>query len=132
MSKAPKAKGQSVDEFLLTLEHPLKPEIIALRQIILATDPQIGEEIKWNVPSFHTSEHFATFHLRAKTGVQIIFHLGAKQRETATKGITIADPASMLTWLAKDRASLTFHNLAEINARRADLENLIRAWIQHV
>ena len=119
----------TIDEFLAALEHPCKQEIMALRQLILKADPRITEEIKWNEPSFRASEHFATFQLRAKTGVQIVLHLGAKVRETATTGIAIADPAALLTWLAKDRASVTFHDLDEINAKRDAFTQLIRQWI---
>lgn len=105
---------------------------MVLRQLILGADPRITEEIKWNAPSFRTTEHFATFQLRAKDGVQIIFHLGAKVRETATTGIPIADPAVLLTWLAKDRAAVSFHNLAEIQAKQAAFTDLVRAWIMQV
>lgn len=125
-------KGQSVEDFLETLNHPFKQEVVALRQMILAADTRIGEEIKWNAPSFYTTQHFATFQLRAKTGVQIILHLGTKVRETATTGITIPDPESLLTWLAKDRASVTFQNMDEIHAKRAAFAALIRAWIEYV
>lgn len=124
--------GPSVDEFLATLNHPHKPEILALRQIILAADPSIQEGIKWNAPSFHTTEYFATFHLRAKAGVQLILHLGAKVRETATTGIPIADPAGLLTWLAKDRASVTFADMDAIAAQQSAFADLIRAWIVYV
>jgi hypothetical protein len=124
--------GQRVDEFLATLNHPHKAEILALRQIILAADPSIREEIKWNAPSFRTTESFATFHLRAKIGVQLILHLGAKVRETAATGIDIADPAGLLTWLAKDRASVTFISLDEVHAKQTAFTALIRAWIVSV
>lgn len=122
----------SVEQFLETLEHPLKQEILTLRQIILAAAPQISEEIKWNAPSFRTHEHFATFHLRAKKGVQIILHLGAKARETAVTGIAIHDPQSLLTWLAKDRASVTFSDMEQITNQRQPFSDLIREWIAHV
>jgi hypothetical protein len=128
----PRTKGQTVEEFLNTLDHPYKPEILALRQIILGTDPAITEEVKWNAPSFRTTEHFATFQLRAKEGVQIIFHLGAKVSAAAAAGITVADPDALLTWLAKDRASVIFHNLGEIQARQTAFCDLVRVWIAQV
>ena len=131
-SKRALSGPESVDAFLAGLDHPFKPEISALRQIILVADPRIREEIKWNAPSFYTTEHFATFHLRAKEGVQIVLHLGAKVRDTATTGIAIADPASLLAWLAKDRAAVTFHTMDEINAKRTAFENLVRTWIEYV
>jgi hypothetical protein len=137
-SKAPNTKPakrgaptpESVETFLASLDHPLKPEILALRQIILGADLGIAEGIKWNVPSFRTSEYFATFYLRAKDGVQVILHLGAKTRDTA--GFVIADPESLLEWLAKDRASVTFRDLNDIDARRAAFTNVIRQWITYV
>lgn len=124
--------AQTVDDFIAALDHPYKAEIGALRQIILDATPRIAEGIKWNAPSFRTTEYFATFHLRAKEGVQLILHLGAKVRDTATTGIEIVDPESMLRWLAKDRAAVTFRNLDEINAKQAAFADLIRAWIVYV
>lgn len=123
---------ESVEEFLATLDHPFKLEILALRQILLGADPSIAEGIKWNAPSFRTTEYFATFHLRAKDGVQVILHLGAKTRATATTGIAIADPDALLEWLAKDRASARFHDLQEIEAKRSAFEAVIRQWIRYV
>ena len=135
-SKKPSKPGapapEDVETFLASLEHPFKSEILALRQIILGADPSITEGIKWNAPSFRTSEYFATFQLRAKDGVQVILHLGAKTRDTATSGIAVADPESLLEWLAKDRASARFRDLKDIDARRSAFANVIRQWLEHV
>jgi len=123
---------ENVETFLAALDHPFKPEILALRQLILDVDPSIAEGIKWSAPSFHTSEHFATMQLRAKDGVQIILHLGAKTRDTATTGIAIDDPQALLVWLAKDRASVTFRDMNDIDVRRAAFAHIIRQWIMHI
>lgn len=131
-TKRSASEPESVESFLASLEHPFKEEILALRQLILGADPGIAEGIKWNAPSFRTSEYFATFHLRAKDGVQVILHLGAKKRDTAATGIEIADPEALLEWLAKDRASVKFRDSKDIDARRSAFAKLIRQWIQHV
>jgi hypothetical protein len=131
-TKRAESTPEDVEIFLAALDHPLKPEILALRQIILAADPSITEGIKWNVPSFRTSEYFATMHLRAKDSVQVILHLGAKTRDTSITGIAIADPRSLLEWLAKDRASVTFRDLNDIDARQVAFTDIIRQWITHV
>jgi hypothetical protein len=123
---------QNVETFLAALDHPFKPGILALRQIILGADPSIVEGIKWNAPSFRTSEYFATMHLRAKDGLQIILHLGAKTRDTATAGIAIVDPEALLVWLAKDRASVTFRDLNDIDTRRSAFVQIIRQWITYI
>lgn len=119
-----------VEALLAALDHPYKPEILALRQVILGADPGIAEGVKWNAPSFRTAEHFATFHLRAKEGVQIILHLGVKKRESPD--FVIADPESLLEWLAEDRASVKFRDAQEIESKRAAFADLIRQWIQQV
>ena len=132
MTKRHASTPGDVEAFLASLEHPRKPEILALRQIILGADRSIGEEIKWNAPSFRTSEHFATFHLRAKDGVQIILHFGAKKREDRAAGVRIADPGSLLEWLAPDRASVKFADLEDIDAKRSAMTKVVRQWIKLV
>jgi hypothetical protein len=124
--------SESVETFLASLDHPFKQEILALRQIILDAAPSIAEGINWNTLSFRTSEYFVTFHLRAKDGVQIILHLGAKVRENPTSAVAIADPESLLEWIAKDRASAKFRDLKDIDARRSSFAHIIRQWIKHV
>lgn len=124
--------SESVEAFLDTLDHPFKQEILLLRQIILAADPTIAEGIKWKVPSFHTVEYFATMNLRVKSGIGVILHFGAKKGAIATRGVAISDPDSLLVWLAKDRATVTFRDVDDLAARRATFTNLIRQWIEYL
>lgn len=125
-------ESPAVVAFLRELDHPLKEAIVALRQIILGVSPAIREEIKWNAPSFRTTEHFATFNLRAKDRVRLILHLGAKVKDTAAKGIEISDPAGLLEWLAKDRCLVTFSDGEDVLAKRAALESVLRAWLRWI
>lgn len=124
------AKELDVARFLEALEHPMKAEIEDLRKLILAADRSIQEGIKWNAPSFRTTEYFATFHLRPRDRVTLILHLGAAVRKEP--GIAIDDPGELLEWLGKDRARVTFHDRAEIRAKRKALQSLLRRWIAHV
>lgn len=126
--------AEAVQTFLAALEHPLKAEILALRQLILTSDPSIREGIKWNVPSFRaegrgSDDYFATFHLRGKTGIQLILHTGAKARGT-TGRLPVADPQGLLTWLGDERASVLFPGMAEVEARALDFQALLRSWIE--
>lgn len=123
---------ETVDSFLSALVHPRKREIVALREAILAADPGISDGIKWNAPSFRTSEWFATIHLRARDGVQLILHLGAKKSELPPRAFAVDDPAGLLQWLGTDRATIIFRDLDELTARRAALQSLLRAWISHL
>jgi uncharacterized protein YdhG (YjbR/CyaY superfamily) len=125
----------AVIAFLGKLNHPLKREIEAVRQIILGVSPEIREGIKWNAPSFRTTEYFATLNLRAKDGqdrVWLILHVGAKAKDTRAKGLKIADPAGLLEWLAKDRCLVTFADGKDVQAKRAALQAIVREWIRQL
>jgi len=117
---------------MLALDHKSKDEIQAIRSAILGADPSIAEGIKWNAPSFRTTEYFATTNLREKSGVGIILHLGAKVRNVAPEGMLIDDPEKLLKWLARDRAAVVFKNMSDFKARKAAFLCIIRSWIAYV
>ena len=120
----------AVDAFMATLDQPAKPAIEALRRIILRADPRIAEGIKWKSPSFRTGEYFATVNLRAKAGIGVILHFGAKLRQLPAGGAAISDPQGLLKWLAADRAMLEFADLADLAVKESALTAIIRQWIE--
>ena len=115
---------------MAALEHPHKAAFGAIRQAILGADRSIQEGIKWKVPSFRTTQYFATTHLRAKVGVGVVLHLGAKLR--AIPSVPIKDPEGLLEWLAKDRAIVCFAGVDDVRAKQAALQRIVRQWITHV
>ena len=127
-----KDSTKAVDEFMRTLEHPFKKEVEAIRASMLGVDRKIAEGIKWNAPSFRTSEYFATTNLREKKGIGIILHLGAKVRSLPSGKIVIDDPGRLLQWLGNDRAMIAFESREDFSAKRAAFERLIKQWIAHV
>jgi hypothetical protein len=128
----PADSTQAVDDFMQHLEHPFKADIQTLRETILGADPTIAEGIKWNAPSFRTGEYFATTHLRAKGGVGLVLHLGAKVRDLAPGAVRIDDPLQLLQWLATDRAMIVFNDVLPLAKHRAALAAIIRQWIGQV
>lgn len=126
------ASPADVDHFIATLDHPHRDALIAIRSAILAVDPSVSEGIKWNVPSFRTTDWFATSHLRAKTGLGVILHFGAKKNAISTDGVAIPDPTNLLHWLAKDRAQVSFRDAADVARKRDAFVALLRHWIVHV
>jgi hypothetical protein len=121
----------TVQSFIDALEHPLKDEVVALRQLLLHADPAISEEVKWNAPSFRTTEHFATMHLRAKDAVQLVLHLGARSKR-AVPSDAIADPQGLLKWLGPDRASIVFTGAEDLAHKSHAVVAIVRQWIRHV
>ena len=124
--------SEAVDRFMATLEHPFKAEIEAIRLLMLAVDPGIREGIKWNAPSFRTTEYFATTNLRSRAGVGIILHLGARVRKLPAGGVKIDDPTKLLKWLGKDRAMVEFGNSRDLGEKAAAFQSVLRQWIEHV
>lgn len=124
--------GGDVDGFLAQLQHPAKALVVELRRVILAADPRIGEAVKWNAPSFRTTEFFATINLRSRQGVGLILHFGVRKNAISTTGVDIPDPQARLRWLAKDRATLDFRDADDLQAGSDALQALLREWIRHV
>ena len=118
-----------VDELMDALEHPLKADLERARALVLAASPAVHEAVKWNAPSFRTSDFFATLDLRTKDTVRFVFHTGAKAKDSRTEGVPVDDPEGLLQWLAKDRALVTLGQGAELRRKGPALQALVRAWI---
>lgn len=118
-----------VDEYLGALQHPLKAGVILLRTAILAGNPGITENIKWNAPSFcYAGQDRVTFRLQPKNQLQLIFHRGAKVR-TDTADFTFDDPSGLLNWLSPDRAIVGFSDLDAVVATRGAMVELVNRWV---
>ncbi|MEZ5972800.1 MAG: DUF1801 domain-containing protein [Hyphomonadaceae bacterium] len=126
------AQDDEIASYLKALKHPLKKEIEAVRLIMLGADAAITDGVKWNTVSFRTEkEWFATFNVRSRESVQMIFHLGAKTRPDL-RAFKLADPNGLMKWLGKDRAMVTLGGGRDIPANRRALEAIVRAWIKRL
>jgi hypothetical protein len=118
----------AVAQFLDTLDDPRKAEVAQLRTIILDADPGITEQIKWKAPSFcYRGDDRVTMRLHPKGGVQLIFHRGAKVKDSTN--FVFEDSSGLMQWVTKDRAIVTFHTSAEITTQQATLEDLVQRWM---
>ena len=123
---------QAVNALIKSIRHPAEAEILALRSVILKASPSIREGVKWNAPSFRTTEYFATTNLRTKVGVGVVLHFGAKVRSVAANRDSISDPHELLKWVAKDRATVEFSNTKDLAAKKKAFQAILRQWIVHV
>lgn len=110
---------KKVDEFLAKLDHPLRKEFAALREIIMKTHPEITEDVKWGGPSFYYKGDIATFSPRLKDAATLVFH----QAEGLTPG-AVLEPAP------KGKAYAKFKSMAEVKAKSKDLQAIIKQWIK--
>jgi hypothetical protein len=122
-------QNEAVSVFLRELDHPMKAEIVYLREVILAANDALSEHIKWKAPSFrYGGDDRVTFNLRPRDRIQLVFHRGAKVRPD--DGFVFDDPTGLLTWATPDRATLTLGTMAEVQARQAEIVNLVNAWVE--
>jgi len=83
---------EKVDAYMGRLKHPLAKLVENLRQIILSTDKEIGEEIKWNAPTFFYAgkmkptnpreyrRFMVVFNLFRQDCIRLVFPSGAKSK----------------------------------------------------
>jgi len=110
---------KKVDDFLEKLDHPLKKEMGILRDLIMKVHPEITEDVKWGGPSFYYKGDIATFSLRVKDTVALVFH----QAESLTAG-KVLEPAP------KGKAYAKFKSMAEVEAKSKELQTIIGQWIK--
>jgi len=84
---------QAVDAYMRALKHPLAGLVAELRETILAADPSIGEEIKWNAPAFFYTgamvpfdpkeyrRHLVVFNFFRKDCIRMVFWHGDRARD---------------------------------------------------
>jgi uncharacterized protein YdhG (YjbR/CyaY superfamily) len=113
---------QTVDDYMERLEHPLKTEVQAVRDIIKGVDPRISEQVKWNAPSFRYRDYIATFNLRAQHHVHLIFH-----------NPDIAKVESeILEGDYPDRRMTYFTDMNDVEVKRPALEHVVKELIQRM
>ena len=72
------SEPDKVNAYLQNLQHPLVEVVEVLRQIILSTDKEIGEEIKWNSPTFFYSGEMKPFNPKEYKRYIVVFNLFKK------------------------------------------------------
>lgn len=117
------------------IKHPLADVVIALREIILKTNPEIGEEIKWNAPAFFfTGEmkpfdpkeykrYFVIFNLFKKDCIRLVFWRGAKANDKS--GFLEGD-------YADGRRLATFYGMQDVKSKQKVLQKVLKLQLKHL
>ncbi|MBK8349557.1 MAG: DUF1801 domain-containing protein [Saprospiraceae bacterium] len=124
-----------VKEFYGLLNHPLKEVMMELHQIILETDPEIGEQIKWKSPAFYytgTMAHFdpkeykrdiLVFNIHKKEVILLVFPTGAR----------IIDDSGLLEGNFPDgRKIVQITSMADLIAKKEGLKSVIKKWLSTI
>ena len=120
MAKAKKTDAEQVADYMDQLQHPLKDEINAVRQIILQSNSKLSERIKWNAPSYYYLEDIVTFNARPTNHVHLVFHHPSI--------VTINSPS--LEGNYKDRRMMYLKNMQEVRERKAELESIMNQLVE--
>ena len=127
------SEPEKVDAYMAKLKHPMADIVTALRKIILSTDRGIGEEIKWNAPTFFYSGEMKPFDPKEYKRCIIVFNLFQKDciRLVVWKGARVNDKSGLLQGdYADGRRLALFHSMEEVKAKKAALQAVIRKWLE--
>jgi hypothetical protein len=126
------SEPEDVDGHIKKLKHPLVDVVKALRRIILSTDSEIGEEIKWNAPTFFYAgemgpfnpkeykRYIVVFNLYKKDCIRLVFPSGAKVKDTS--GLLEGD-------YADGRRLAMFYDLKDVKSKEKALQRILKKWL---
>jgi hypothetical protein len=116
------------------LDPEIRNVIEFLRQIILSTDKNIGERIKWNNPSFYYTGDMKPFDPSEYKRDMIVFNL-FKNRIMLVfpSGAKINDQSGLLEGDYKDgRRLIVFKDMEDVITKKKALQHVIKVWLSLV
>ncbi|MEJ5994420.1 DUF1801 domain-containing protein [Pedobacter sp. Du54] len=125
---------EQVDEHIAKLEPTIKPTIEYLRQIILATDPEISERIKWNNPSMYYAGEMKPFDPKEYKREIVVFNLHkGRIMLVFPSGAKVSDVSGLLEGKFNDgRKIIVFKDLDDVKTKEKDLQHVIKTWLSRV
>jgi len=135
MAKAIKlSDAEQVAQHIQKLDPSIRDIVETLRRIILATDKEIGERIKWNNPSFYYTGEMKPFDPKEYKRDVIVFNL-FKNRIMLVfpSGAKVNDKSGFLTGDYKDgRRIKVFEDISDVKANEKNLQKVITDWLKLV
>ncbi len=122
---------QQVTAHIKKLDPETGKIVQALRKLILSTDKEIGERIKWNNPSFYYTGEMKAFDPKEYKREIIVFNL-FKNRIMLVfpSGAKVNDRSGLLEGDYKDgRQIAIFKDMKEVKAREHDLIAILKTWL---
>jgi hypothetical protein len=110
-------RNPDVDRWFEEADHPLDALMRGTRDVILGADDRVTESIKWKTPTFSYKGNIASFN-PSKRFVSLLFHRGAE----------IPGDHPRLEGDGRLARTMRFADLDDLEAGRAELEAVIRAW----
>lgn len=127
-------ESEQVTAHIRKLDPSLAETVETLRQIILSADNEVGEQIKWNSPSFYYTGEMKPFDPKEyKRDIVVMnLHKGNIMLVFPT-GASIKDTTGLLEGDYKDgRRLIKFRDLDDVNAKSRSLQKIIKDWLKQV
>ena len=134
MAKTPKLTGsEAVSAYIAQLDETVGPIVEKLRQIIMNTDPDISEEIKWNAPSFYYTGEMQPFDPKEYKRHIIVMNLHKRIMMVFPSGAKIDNANGLLTGdYADGRRLLYIAGMDEVLQKEQALRDAVKDWISKV
>ena len=116
------------------LDPALGKIINSLRKIILQADPEVGERIKWNNPSFYYTGDMKPFDPKEyKREIMVMNLFKGRIMLVFPSGSKLNNQPGLLQGTYKDgRRVIVFKDAGDIKQHSDNLQFLIRDWISKV
>src|SRR6187401_289410 len=129
---APKLSDkEQVTEHIKKLDPAIGKIVETIRQIILKTDKEIGERIKWNNPSFYYTGEMKPFDPKEYKRDIIVMNL-FKERIMLVfpSGAKVNDKSGLLEGDYKDARRITiFKDMKDVKSKEKLLQAVIKKWL---
>jgi hypothetical protein len=125
---------EQVTKHIQKLDPAFGKIIEAIRQIILSTDKEIGERIKWNNPSFYYTGEMKPFDPKEYKREIVVFNL-YKERILLVfpSGAKVNDESGLLQGDYKDGRRITIlKDMKDVKSKEKSLQNVIKEWLKLV
>ncbi len=134
MSKTKSTATQEVTQHIAKLSPAIQPVVEYIRQIILSTDSEIAEHIKWNSPAFYYSGSMKAFDAKEYKRDILVMHLrNNKIMCVLPTGMTIQKNTALLEGNYTDgRRMISFTNLEDVKQKEQQLKETIKEWLSLV
>jgi len=127
------SESEKVDAWIKALKHPLRDVVTDLRALILGVDKSIGEEIKWNHPTFFYGGPMKPADPKLYKRYLIVFNVYKKDcvRLVFPSGATIEDKSGLLEGdYADGRRLALFHSREEVTEKSPAMKRAIKKWLK--
>ncbi len=123
-----------VSEHIKKLDPAICKIIETIRKIILSTDAEIGEQIKWNNPSFYYTGEMKPFDPKEYKRDLIVMNLHkGRIMLVFPSGAKVNDVSGLLTGDYKDgRRLVIFTDMKDVKAKEKALQKVIKDWLKLV